>query len=270
MAFTTNKLYSVQTAGSNAGTWGAGAATALNEGVIEIIDANMGGVTSLTLTNVNVNLTQAQANNAMLRLTGTLTGNVIIVPNVGVTMTGFVYFENLTTGSFSVIFGNSSATVTLPSSRRGVVFIDPTNGARIVSIVGSSAAAIVPAGTNMTFYQASVPTGWTAVSTGDRIARLVDNGSGGVSGGSVTFTILFGRITTDNHALTTAEIPSHTHASTYSGDGRSSGASVTVGSIAQSGLGSSWSTQATGGGGTHNHGMDMRVQYLSLVVGALS
>ena len=114
MPYTTNKGFSVQATGSNAGTWGsdsstptANASNALNEGAILLIDQAMGGVTSLSLTSVNVALTQLQTQNAMLRMTGTLTGAVVISPDTGVLMVGFYYFENLCTGNFSVT-GNQS------------------------------------------------------------------------------------------------------------------------------------------------------------------
>jgi len=263
MPFTSNKLLSVQSAGSNAGVWGTGASDSLNEGVFEKLDDMLGGITSKSLTNVDVDLTQAEAQNAMLRLTGTLTGNVDISPDVGVTMIGFYYWENLTSGSFSVTFTNSAGSVTLPQSRRGVMWIDETNGPRIVSIVGSSTAETIPATYGVAFYNASVPAGWTAVAMNDRAIRIVTNGGGGSIAGSVAFSTLFARTATDSHTLTLSQIPNHQHDYTVPS------LTATVGSGANNAATTTGTTQTTaaGGGAGHAHNIDMRVQYANMVVG---
>jgi len=46
-------------------------------------------------------------------------------------------------------------------------------------------ATLIPSGTKMVFYQASAPTGWTAVAVNDRFLRVVSaGGTGGSTGGS--------------------------------------------------------------------------------------
>lgn len=262
MPFTSNKLLSVQASGSNAGVWGAGASDALNEGVIEKIDTMLGGITSKSLTNVNVALTQSEADNAMLRLTGTLTGNVVISPDAGVTMIGFYFVENLTSGSFSVTLQNAAGSVVFPQSRRGVVWIDTTNGPRIMSIVGSSTADSLPTGTRVIFYNTSVPSGWSAVAVNDYAIRVVTNGGGGTAAGSVAFSTLFARTATDSHTLTLSEIPSHGHSVDEYTIANFAGGSFPARQNA-----SSVTSGLAGGGAGHSHDIDMRVAYINTVIG---
>ncbi len=192
MPFTTNRLYSVQATGSNAGTWGAGTTNSLNEGVMEIMDANMGGKTVLSLSSTTPQLlTQTQANNGLLRLTGALLANIVVSPDAGVTMSGFFFFENITTGNFTITFTNSGGSVVLPQSRRGVLWIDTTYGPRILAVGGSGSADPIPVGTTMTFFQSAVPTGWTlSTSLNDYALRIVSS-SGGATGGSANFSSVF-------------------------------------------------------------------------------
>lgn len=271
MPTTTNKGLSIQATGSNSGTWGAGSSYSLNEGAFNLLDTMLGGVTSLSLTNVNVALSQAQAQSGMLRLTGTLTGNVVISPDVGVLWVGFVFIENLTSGSYTVTITNSAGSVAIPQSRRGIFWIDTSNGPRVVAIVGSSSADPIPVGTVMLFYQAAAPTGWTVGSAlTDYALRLVSgaSGSGGSTSGSVSYTDMYSRTATDGFTLTTNEIPSHSHSLT-------NGTSVlrfTSGNLNINGgglnnvLGYSLSVDATGGGAAHSHNIDMRVRTAAVIL----
>lgn len=134
MPFTANKGYGVPTVGSDSGTWGSGAADSLNDSVMAFLDLDLGGVNSTALTNVNVTWTASQGRNLIQRLTGTLTGNVVITtPNVG-----FNYIENATTGSFTVTLqftGAVGGTVVCPQGYKIPVIIDSTNGVREASSV---------------------------------------------------------------------------------------------------------------------------------------
>src|SRR5262245_6310736 len=99
MPFTANKGYSVQAAASNSGVWGAGnAGNDLNTGVMGIMDLNMAGVVSKSLSASNVTLTPTESQNLVVRLTGTLLANVIITtPGLG-----FYIIDNQTSGNFTV------------------------------------------------------------------------------------------------------------------------------------------------------------------------
>lgn len=66
--------------------------------------------------------------------------------------------------------------------------------------------SVIPSGTQMLFYQASAPTGWTAVSVSNRFLRVVaTGGTGGTTGGS-------GLIPSDTITLAHSHtVNSHTH-----------------------------------------------------------
>lgn len=94
-----------------------------------------------------------------------------------------------------------------------------------------------PNGTVMVFYQSAAPTGWTQdTSVNDRVLQ-VTSGSGGGTGGGWTITGLGHNISVDGHALTTSEIPSHSHNANTNNAGDHS---HNVGG-------------STGGGGAHSH-----------------
>jgi microcystin-dependent protein len=134
---------------------------------------------------------------------------------------------------------------------------------------------LIPSGTAMVFYQASAPTGWTAVAVNDKFLRVVTSGgTGGSTGGTMAAsTDLAHTHTTGNFTLTSAEIPSHTHrllatqnaSSGWGSEQYGSGASIGA-SGARAGTGGSAyyastpggsgsaSIEATGSGGAHNHG----------------
>jgi hypothetical protein len=205
-------------------------------------------------------LTQTQAQNALLRLTGVLLANIVISPDTGVLMQGFYYFENLTTGSFSVTYTNTAGSVVLPQGRRGVLWVDTTNGPRVMSSVGSAQTDIIPAGSVMPFYNTAAPTGWTIVALNDYALKVVSS-NGGVTSGSVLYSTLFGRTATDSHVLTIPEIPAHTHSYSQVTSGVTNpNLSVGGGSFVAG------TTGSTGGGGGHTHDIDMRVLTLSLIL----
>jgi len=228
----------------------------------------MGGITALSLTNVNVSLTQTQANNGMLRLTGALTGSVIISPTAGVTMSGFYYFENLTTNSsFSVTFSNAGGAVILPQGRRGTMWVDTTYGPRVISSVGSAQTDIIPAGSVVTFYNSAAPTGYTVVALSDYGLQVVQSG-GGSTFGSVAYSTLFATTSVGSTTLTEAQIPSHSHAlqgfsvPTYDGFYSVSGGSLQVAAS----IGFISTTSNTGGGSGHTHALDMRVRTAKVIL----
>lgn len=270
MPFTSAKGFSVQSSGTNAGTWGqdsttptANSSNALNEGVIELLDQQLGQTTTLSLSSSTpVLLTQIQTQKGMLRITGTLLANIVLSPDAGVLMTGFYCWENVTSGSFTVTVTNSAGSVVLPQSRRGLMWIDTTNGPRIISIAGSGSADPIPVGTPMLFYQSAAPTGWTISGALDDYAlRLVSSGGGSASG-SVPYSTLFARTATDSHTLTTSQIPSHTHGWGIASNFNQGGGALTNQYVP----GANEVTQPTGGGNGHTHNIDMRVRTATVIL----
>lgn len=258
------------TTGAEAGTWG----DTVNNNVSGYLDDYFAKPLALSLASSNVTLTQAQARCQMIRMTGVLLGDITISPDTGVLWNGFRCVQNLTTGSFSVTFSNAGGSVVIPQGRNVIVFLDTTNGPRIMSVAGSSTADPVPVGTKWAFYQAAAPSGYTQdTSLNDYAIRIVDS-TGAGTGGSVNFSTLFARTSVDEYTLQIADIPSHSHAFPSGTGSGASGfitnggnfASFQSGSSGNLGVGSP--TAATGGGGAHTHAIDMRVKYADFIIAA--
>lgn len=159
----------------------------------------------------------------------------------------------------------------------GIVFGDNT--------VINSKYGIVPQNSIALFIQSSAPVGW-AKSTfhNDKTLRVV-SGTGGGSGGSITFTSAFPNSvktvsvpsvpvsgTVGNHTLSITELPSHSHSSA------SIGLSPGGGDV---GSGAGWNRffpafGSDGAGGSHGHpwsgsfafsaSMDFRLQYVDVII----
>jgi len=277
MPTTQNKGYSVQSAGQNPGTWGVGAPTALNEGMIAIVDTNMAGISTFSVSASNVTLLMSDVQNCMYRFTGTLTASIVVSPSGSGSPTpaslfnGFYYFENVTSGNFTITVTTGVGSVVLPQSRRGILFVDSTNGPRIVALVALATLDPIPSGSVMPFYQNAAPAGWTIYSAvNDSALRVVSSG-GGVTSGSVAYSTLFGRTATDSYTLQIADIPSHTHtvsAPVCGGSGNDDFTKAHWTSLTYySPPGPlSVTSSSVGGGGPHSHAIDMRVQTASVIL----
>lgn len=291
MPFTQYKKLSVQAAASNSGTWGAGGATGddLNTGVMGPLDYILAGIASFSLSSSNVSLSftaggTGDVSQCMFRFTGTLLANIVVSPAVGDATTyfkGFYLFENLTSGSFSVTVTTAAGSVALPQGRRGVMYVDGTNGPRIVSLVGSGSADPIPAGTVMLFYQNAAPSGWTISAALNDYALKIVSSAGGVTSGSVAYSTLFGRTATDGYTLLEADIPSHRHFG-WTNNVAAAASAITASTQAARSLADGTDnryvmttdateatvgrTSPTGGGGSHTHAIDMRVQTASVIL----
>ena len=150
---------------------------------------------------------------------------------------------------------------------------------------------MTPDNTAMFFFQSSAPTHWVkSTSHNDKMLRVV-SGTGGGSGGSISFTTFTGRTystpwssnsSTGNHTLSQNRIPSHTHSDMgtelspfpQNPDGSFNGGDV------NKGPGWSRSTDSTGGitgpsqhnhpfsasGTTPNLSMNINVQYVDIIL----
>jgi hypothetical protein len=137
----------------------------------------------------------------------------------------------VTTGDIEV--GHASDT-TISRVSAGVIAVEGQTLAT-QTYVTNSLSSTIPSGTRMLFQQTSAPTGWTKDTTINNRALRVVNGSVG-SGGSIDFDVAFASRgfsgstssetvtgTVGSHALTTAQIPSHSHY-VASGGGGTAGA----------------------------------------------
>ncbi len=125
-----------------------------------------------------------------------------------------------------------------------------------------------PAGTLMTFQQTASPTGYTKQTTHNDKAFRVVSGTAG-SAGTSPFTTVFGLQATAAHTLTEAQMPSHDHSLTLEPKHGNNGSASGVrgwGADGQSGSVNAFTQDATGGGGSHTHNIEMRVQYVDLII----
>lgn len=144
----------------------------------------------------------------MFRFTGVLLANIDVAPAVGDATTyfnGFYFFDNATTGSFTITLSNASGSVTLPQGRRGIIFISATASLAPRIIAGGNGD--IATGSKTIFYNTAAPTGWTAVALNDYAIKIVTTGSGGVTSGSVAYSTLYARTATDAYTLVAGNIP---------------------------------------------------------------
>lgn len=141
----------------------------------------------------------------------------------------------------------------------------------------------VPSGSVMLFYQSAAPTGWTQVtSLNDYDLRLV-SGTGGTTGGTTAYSTVFanqtptisGSFTAGATTLSTAQMPSHTHASYINGAG-TKGYPYAYAAGSTAGPPNSYNPSgSTGGGGSHTHtisgspsssAITLNVRYANIII----
>jgi hypothetical protein len=128
MTTTVYKAAYLPTVAGDSGVWGG----YLNTLTFPTFDSALGGITTKTLTNSNVTLSAAESGTAILRLAGTLTGNVVITT----ACQGLTLVNNVTTGAFTITMqytGGVGATATIPQGYQSLVVTDATNGAFVLS-----------------------------------------------------------------------------------------------------------------------------------------
>lgn len=163
-----------------------------------------------------------------------------------------------TTGAYADLSGAPSLSFASQAEAEagsdGTKYMNPLRTAEAIAALGSS----FPAGTMMLFQQTSAPTGWTKQTTHNDKALRVVSGTAS-SGGSVDFSTVFGKTATDATTLTNSTIPSHTH--NVPGPGV-----LGISSWETTGGSGGIASQSTGSGGSHTHGMDIRVKYVDLII----
>jgi len=111
--------------------------------------------------------------------------------------------------------GLRGATTARPAAGDYGLYVDTTRNViqRDNGTSWDDIATLIPVGTVMVFYQAAAPTGWTKVVTQNDKALRVVSGSGGVAGGTSSFSTGAPNHnhTTASHALSVAELPPHYH-----------------------------------------------------------
>ncbi len=173
---------------------------------------------------------------------------------------------------------NTDQTITFPNTTATIVAVAPGTAGNVVTSDGTgwvsqAVGGGFAAGTVMLFGQTSAPTGWTKDTTNyNNSALRVVTGSAG-TGGSVDFTTAFSSQaitgTIGSTTLSTAEIPSHNHqlANTVY---YASFTSSTLGKGDGSSVPQTYSTNNTGGGGSHTHSLsggslNLAVKYVDVI-----
>ena len=191
MPTTPNKGLSTPAYNTQVSLWG----TVDLNGTSLILDNNLAGIATVTLSSSNVTLTSAQAQNLTVFFTGTLTASVI----VSTPCIGFFWVLNNTTGSYTVSlqanFGSGAvgSTFTIPQGASQLFVSDTTNGLRYGAPAPTTAG--VPTGSYAAYAGSTAPTGWL-LCYGQAVGRsayanlyAVISTTYGTGDGSTTFNI---------------------------------------------------------------------------------
>ena len=158
----------VQATGGNSGTWGQ-----ITNTNLLVLEQAIGGFESVAITSgATLAFTGgalSNGKNQVLKLTGTISGNVNVTIPDGIEKTYVV--ENATTGAFTVIFKSTSGTgVTWTATDKGTktLYSDGTNVVEGLSSTGDLTAAghVVP-GANDTYDLGASGNVWRNLYTGD-------------------------------------------------------------------------------------------------------
>lgn len=129
-----------------------------------------------------------------------------------------------------------------------------------------------PSGTTIPFYQAAAPLGWTKVTTQNDKALRVVSGSGGVAGGTNSFSTVMAQTAVGGFTLTTNEMPSHGHPQSgsavgtfnwYNANGHNYPIPTGAGAL-QCELAGGFNN--AGSGASHNHTITMAMQYIDVII----
>jgi|TARA_R110000822_G_scaffold186283_2_gene325369 hypothetical protein len=260
--YTGNLRLEKQAAGENDTTWGAKVNT-----VLEMLEDSIAGMVTISTTGGNTTLSVAnsatdQARMAVIKVTGTLSSNaILLIPAVTKKYT----IWNATSGSYTLSVKVSGGTaVTIGSGSKQNILSDGTNCFTLSDM---------ESGAVMAFFMSAPPAGWTQVTAHNDVSMRIVSGTGGGTGGSVAFTTAFSSQavtgTTAATTLTIAQIPAHTHTGgtgqTHSNDPEP-GTAMTVGNSANT-----LASGSTGGGESHLHALtssviNLAVKYVDMIL----
>jgi hypothetical protein len=133
-SFSTDLKLELMVTGENAGTWGTKTNTNLNllqqavAGYQEVSIAGGAQTTALAMTDAAL----SNARNAVIKLTGTITGNQVVTIPDGIEKVYTIY--NGTTGAFTVQFKTVSGTgITFSTTNKGAILVY-SDGTNVVNV----------------------------------------------------------------------------------------------------------------------------------------
>ena len=195
MANSDSLKLTVQATGANSGTWGQ-----ITNTNLLILEQAIGGYDAIGVTSgatlVFSNGVLSNGKNQILKLTGTITGNVNVIIPDSIEKTYTV--QNSTTGAHTVTFKTTSGTgVTWTATDKGtkVLYSDGTNVLEGLSSTGNLTAAgnIVP-GTNDAYDLGASGNVWRNLYTGDlHLSNLAKNQGNSIDGTKGNWTLQEGK-----------------------------------------------------------------------------
>lgn len=173
-------------------------------------------------------------------------------------------------------FANITGAVTSTHTELNILDGVTSSTAELNLLTGKSLASSddvidnFPSGTLMLFQQTAAPTGWTKQTTHNDKALRVVSGTAS-SGGSIAFSTVFSRTATDSHTLTSAQsgMPSHSHSQYYdlhASVGSAQAIAVNQGVSQFATLDNITSAAGQNAASGHTHNIDIRVQYVDLII----
>ena len=151
--------------------------------------------------------------------------------------------------------------------------------------VNDRIANAFPSGTQLLFYQANAPTGWTKVTgIGNRAVKIVENTTGGTLAGSVNFSDVFKSVATSSVTvsgtvgaknITIAQMAAHGHTGSYYNNSGMDTDNPKTYPARDGGRGSTLSLPIEGGnaththpftGSSHSHTVNLSVKYINVIV----
>lgn len=213
-----------------------------------------------------------------------------------------IKFDALSTKNIKLVDGTDPPAGAMGAGRSYSWLYDGTDFVLLDPSLNPNAA--FESGTRMVFQQTSAPTGWTKETGAEfnDVAMRIVTGTVGSETGQQTFSTVFAKTATDEHTLTASQIPAHNHtinindpghnhnlgANNSNGDSLPGGSllanatsnggnmyrdgnpnrTLDSNSISSETTGISASSDNSGGGSSHSHDMDIRVNRQDVIVAA--
>ena len=184
-----------------------------------------------------------------------------------------------TAGELNLIDGGTSRGTTALADGDGILINDAgtMRMTTVQTVKTYMASEPFASGTDMIFFQAAAPTGWTKSTANNNKALRVVSGDGGGTGGNAAFSSPAHNLTAAAHTIATNELPSHSHGSVVTGVNSSS---ASKGDVQPANNNFSFltgisvgtgNTGAVGGGAGHTHNSSGSIttpQYIDVIVAA--